>query len=73
MIIVEYQYCNTKRWEAHECSTGERCNTPVREHNLPDEQRDSWIEFFQWVLDNEVEPRIYKFEVQPASPETTGN
>ena len=60
MIIVEYQLCNVK----HECSTDGGCNTPVREYNLPDEQRDSWIEFFQWVLDNGIEPRISRFEIR---------
>lgn len=65
MIIVEYQLCNTKRWESHECNTDEaRCNTPVREYNLPDEQRESWIDFFQWVLDNGIEPRISSFEIR---------
>ncbi len=36
----------------------------TREYNLPDHQRDSWIDFFQWVLDNGVEPVISKFEIQ---------
>ena len=47
MVIIEYQWCNTK----HECNTDEgRCNTPDREYNLPDAQRESWIDFFRYLV-----------------------
>ena len=53
MVIIEYQWCNTQ----HECNTDEgRCNTPDREYNLPAAQRESWIEFFRYlVLDGVIE------------------
>ena len=60
MLITEYQYCNV----SHDCDIDGGCNTPVREFNLPEEQRESWIDFFEWVLVNGIEPRISKFEVQ---------
>ena len=60
MVIVEYQFCNVD----HDCDIDSGCNTPVREFNLPEEQRESWIDFFEWVLVNGIEPRISKFEVQ---------
>ena len=60
MVIVEHQFCNVD----HDCDTDSGCNTPVREYNLPEEQRESWIDFFEWVLVFGAEPRISKFEVQ---------
>jgi hypothetical protein len=35
----------------------------TREYNLPDSQRDSWIDFFQWLIDKKIEPVIVSFEV----------
>jgi hypothetical protein len=60
MVIIEYQFCNTK----HDCDTDSGCNTPVREYNLPEEQRESWIDFFEWVLVFGAEPRISGFEIR---------
>ena len=58
MVIYEYQWCNTK----HECITDEgRCNTPVREYNLPDEQRASWEDFFHWL---KADGTIRDFEIR---------
>jgi hypothetical protein len=46
MKIVEYQWCNTQ----HDCETDTgRCNTPIREYMLPEEQRASWHDFFGWL------------------------
>lgn len=61
MIITEYQFCNTKRWGTHECNTAERCNTPVREYNLPDSQRAAWEDFFDWLM---MEGVIEGFKIQ---------
>lgn len=36
----------------------------TRDYNLPDDQRNSWIEFFQWLIDNEVEPIILDFKIR---------
>jgi hypothetical protein len=33
----------------------------TREYNLPDSQRDSWIDFFQWLVENKIEPVIIGF------------
>jgi hypothetical protein len=36
----------------------------TREYTLPDKQRDSWIDFFQWLIDKKIEPVIVSFEIQ---------
>ena len=36
----------------------------TREYNLPDSQGDSWIDFFQWLIDKKAEPVIVSFEIQ---------
>ena len=61
MTITEYQFCNTKKWEAHECNTDSRCNTPVREYDLPDSQRAAWEDFFSWLKADGV---IRDFKIQ---------
>lgn len=57
MRITEYQFCNV----GHECNTAERCNTPVREYNLPDSQRAAWEDFFDWLM---FEGVIEGFKIQ---------
>ena len=58
MVIYEYQWCNTQ----HECNTDEgRCNTPVREYNLPDRQRAAWDGFFSWL---KADGTIRDFKIQ---------
>jgi len=42
--------------------TQERGKT--REYNLPAGQRDSWIDFFQWLIDKKIEPVIAVFEIR---------
>ena len=56
MVIIEYQWCNIP----HEPGDG-GCNTPVREYNLPDEQRAKWEEFFEWLV---AEGVIESFEIR---------
>ena len=58
MVIVEYQFCNV----GHDCDADEgKCNTPVREYNLPEEQRASWEDFFSWLKADGV---IRDFKIQ---------
>jgi len=46
MTIFEYQWCNTQ----HDCETDAgRCNTPIREYNLPESQKAGWHGFFEWL------------------------